>query len=159
MSYARLAEKKSAQAASRPKATTGSVGGGLRIGNRNDIHEREADRVADAVSSDRRMTSWSLSKVNFAKVQRQTPNQPAPAPNNYQEAAGKLAETFLQTDIGKKLIDPLAKAGEDFIGTLPGKIIAGSAAVGAVSAMAATHSALPRRFLRYHWTRSSPVLA
>jgi hypothetical protein len=96
-----------------------------------------------------RAPAWSISKVRLGNVLRQTPgDQPAPKPNNYDEAAKKLGEAFLKTGVGKKLTDaakqdPLVKGAEGFIDTLPGKIIAGTAAVGAVSALAATHTALP----------------
>ena len=148
MSYATLARKEAD-----PSAAKSSVSSALRIGNANDTYEQEADRVAEAVMSCRRPLSWSLSKVNVGKVQRQEApmapgDGPSPEPNNYKEAAGKLSEAFFNTDVGKKLIDaarqdPLVKGAEGFIDTLPGKIITGAAAVGAVSAMAATHTALP----------------
>jgi len=83
------------------------------------------------------------------QVQRQpTPTQPAPQPNNYKEGVEKIGEAFLQTDVGKKLMqavtdDPLVKAGESFIASLPGKIITGAAAVGAVAGLAAEHKGLP----------------
>jgi hypothetical protein len=123
----------------------------LRIGEPNDSFEREADRIAETVTSGRRVPEWSMSKVRLGNVQRQTPeDQPAAKPNNYDEAANKLGEAFLKTDVGKKLTnaakqDPLVKGAEDFVGTLPGKIIAGAAAASVVSTMAATHTALPVR--------------
>jgi hypothetical protein len=127
---------------------------GLRIGDAHDSFEQEADRVADRVSSGGNIGGWSISKVDMVRAQRDpTPNpspspSPAPKPNNYDEAAKKIAEAFLKTDVGKKLLDavkadPLVKAGEGFLDTLPGKIIAGAAAAGVVSALAATHTALP----------------
>jgi hypothetical protein len=128
---------------------------GLRIGAQNDAFERDADRVANAVTSGSRIPNWSFGKVQTGLVQRQPApepptNQPTPAPqpNNYKEGAEKLGEAFLATDLGKELKkaasdDPLVKGAADFIGTLPGKIIAGAAAAGAVSALAATHTPLP----------------
>jgi len=119
---------------------------GLRVGALNDAFEREADRVANAVKSGGRIPNWSFGKVQTGLVQRQP--APAPQPNNYKEGAEKLGEAFLATDLGKGLKkaasdDPLVKGAVDFIGTLPGKIIAGAAAAGAVSALAATHTPLP----------------
>jgi hypothetical protein len=119
---------------------------GLRVGALNDAFEREADRVANAVKSGGRIPNWSFGKVQTGLVQRQP--APAPQPNNYKEGAEKLGEAFLATDLGKELKkaasdDPLVKGAADFIGTLPGKIVAGAAAAGAVSALAATHKALP----------------
>jgi hypothetical protein len=64
MSYATLVRKELDQAGSRPKAATSSVGGGLRIGDPNDIHEREADRVADAImTGGTPKRSWSFSSM------------------------------------------------------------------------------------------------
>lgn len=120
-----------------------------RVSEPHAAHEQEADRAADLVMSGRHVPAWSISKVSVGNIQRQTSgDQPSPKPNNYDEAAKKLGEAFLQTDVGKKLTDaakqdPLVKGAEGFIDTLPGKIIAGAAAVGAVSALAATHTALP----------------
>jgi hypothetical protein len=127
----------------------------LRIGAQNDNFEREADRMANEVMQGGKLSNWSFGKVQSGHVQRQpvpepSTNQPAaaPQPNNYKEGAEKLGEAFLKTDLGKKIEqaatdDPLVKGASDFFGTLPGKIIAGAAAAGAVSALAATHKALP----------------
>lgn len=140
----------------------------LRIGAAGDALEREADRVADRVTNDGTMAEWSFAKAGAGRIQRQptpdpgsqnmasqdtanqsgTTNQQAPQPSNYKDAAGKLGEAFLQTDVGKKLKDaaskdPLVKGAEDFVGTLPGKIVVGAAATAAVSTLAATHKALP----------------
>lgn len=152
MSYAKLVGKEPKAPTVKFQPARGPVAGGLHISESNDACEHEADRVADAAMRGRRPASL-LSKVGVGTVQRQPgpagpAGQPAPPPNHYSEAAGKLAEAFLQTDVGKRLTDaakhdPLAKGFEEFIGTLPGKIITGAAAAGAVSAMAATHTALP----------------
>jgi hypothetical protein len=139
------------------------------MGAAGDAFEHEADRVADGVTNGGRMPEWSFAKTGAQRIQRQPAGDPtsqggasqgganqagsmdqqqAPQQNNYKEAAGKLAEAFLQTDVGKKLKDaatsqPLVKDAEAFVGTLPGKIIAGAAATAAVSTLAATHKALP----------------
>jgi hypothetical protein len=126
---------------------------GLKISKLGDTFEKEADRVASAVTSGERIPQWSIANVGVNQIQRQIADStdqqsPAPKPNNYKEGAEKLAEAFMQTDTGKKLTraateDPLVKAGEDFIASLPGKIITGAAAAGTVAALAATHKALP----------------
>jgi hypothetical protein len=134
----------------------------LRIGAEGDALEREADRVADHVAKGANMPEWSFARADAGRIQRQpspdpanqgasqegVADQQAPQPNNYKDAAGKLTEAFLQTDVGKKLKDtvtkdPLVKDAEDFVGTLPGKIVVGAAAAAAVSTLAATHKALP----------------
>lgn len=141
-------ETKSAEA---PKSRTAS----LRVNHPGDAFEREADRVADEVTSSKKTPGWSLGRVSLSHLQRQAtpdaqtnPSSPAPQSNNYKEGAEKLGEAFLQTDVGKKLRDaatqdPLVKGAEDFFATLPGKIIVGTAAAGTVTALAATHTALP----------------
>ena len=153
MDYAELLPKDVDPPAAKLRLAAMPVAGAVHVSAPGDAYEREADRVADAALTGRRPASISLSTIGIGRVQRQ-PNPaapgklPAPQPNNYSEAAAKLAEAFLKTDVGKKLTDaaksdPLAKGFQDFIGTLPGKIITGAAAAGAVSAMAATHTALP----------------
>jgi len=138
--------------------------GSLRVGPAHDSFEQEADRVADHVTSGGHIGSWSLSKVDLTSanpVQRDTNTandakandphaspSPGPKPDNYDEAAKKIGEALLKTEPVKKIIDaikndPLVKGAETFIDTLPGKVIAGAAAVSAVSALAATHKALP----------------
>jgi hypothetical protein len=148
---------------SSPKAAKQGAGkstlNSLRINEPNDAFEQEADRVADEVMAGAALPRWSLSQVRLGQVQRQSApdpqasqvaptNQPAPQPNNYKDLPPKLGEAFLQTDVGKKLQDairrdPLVKDLEAFLGTLSGKIVAGSAATAAVSALAATHQSLP----------------
>jgi len=130
----------------------------LRIGAPDDAYEREADRVADAVVSGRNLSrnGLSLSRIHVTQVQREdkplSEKKPGTEEEKYKEAAKKIGEAFLETEVGKQLKeeverDPLVKgakeAGESFIGTLPGKIITGAAAAGAVATLAATHKGLP----------------
>ncbi len=131
----------------------------LRVGATGDSFEREADRVADRVMSGAAMPEWSFARVDATRIQRDPTTdalnqggganqQQAPKPNNYNDAAKKLGEAFLKTDVGKKLEDalkndPLVKDAEAFVGTLPGKIVVGAAATAAVSTLAAAHQPLP----------------
>ena len=147
MSYAALEKKTDNAPALKASLASKRTPEGLRIGEAGDVFEREADRVADAVSSGVRLPAWSLAKVGSARVQRQEA-PPGSQPNNYKEGGQKLAEAFLKTSVGEQLKkaaldDPLVKGAEDFVATLPGKIIAGAAATGVVAALAATHNALP----------------
>lgn len=143
--------------ARKPAPDTASVrqsSSGLKLSKPGDTFEQEADRVATAVTSGSRVPAWSIAKVSLGSVQRDTPIDPtqqqqdAPKPNNYDEAAKKAAEAFMQTDPGQKLKeaakdDPLVRGATDFVSTLPGKIITGAVATGAVATLAATHKALP----------------
>ena len=70
----------------------------------------------------------------------------------FKEAGDKLKDAFLATPLGKelqekvkqdKLVKGATEAGKSFISTLPGKIITGAAAAGAVATLAALHKELP----------------
>jgi len=71
MSGAVFAGKKSPVTSLRNITADKSAGTRLRIGEPDDAYEREADRVAEAVLSDRRAPSWSISNVEMGSVQRQ----------------------------------------------------------------------------------------
>lgn len=142
-----------------PAKSTRSLAGRLLVNKPGDTYEAEADRVAEKVvaggkMSSGRNSSWSLSNIAMSLVQREPDGadaadpQTAPKPNNYDDAAKKLGEAFLKTDVGKQVTDaaskdPLVKGATDFLDTIPGKVVAGAAAVGAVSALAAEHKGLP----------------
>lgn len=123
----------------------------LSIGASNDPLELEADRVADQVVANK---ASPLSVSNFASGQLQREEAPKEKTNEekYQEGFGKLGEAFLETPLGKQLLekikqDALVKGaitlGKDIISTWPGKIYTGEAAIITVAALAATHKELP----------------
>jgi hypothetical protein len=125
-----------------------------RVSQPGDALEREADRAAADVVQGRSVPRTALSNARKGLVQRQDcaelvkDERPKTEADKYKEAGSKLADAFLETDLGKKLkqaaLDtPLVKGAIDFVATLPGKIVAGTAAAGAVSALAATHTDLP----------------
>lgn len=141
----------------------------LRIGTPGDAYEREADRAANAVVNGRGLSNsgLSLSRIPVTQVQREEGEKPKSEEDKYKEAAKKLGEAFLETEVGKKLKekaeqDPLVKgakeAGESFIGTLPGKIITGAAAAGAVATLAATHKELPAQIPEIPLDKITPGL-
>src|SRR3569833_57477 len=140
-----------------------------RIGAADDAYEREADRDATRVTSGRPAARSSLSRIPVAQVQRDGGETQTPKSDEekYKEAAQTLGEAFLATDVGKHLKeqaeqDPLVKgakeAGESFISTLRGKAITGAAAVAAVSALAATHKALPAQIPEIPLDKITPGL-
>ena len=119
----------------------------LTVSTPGDRYEQEADRAADAVVSGKSLAT-ALSPVSAAGIQRDEPPKAKTDAEKYQEGLGKLGEAFLQTPIGKDILervkqDKLVKGASDFVGTLPGIIIAGASATGAVSALAAAHQGLP----------------
>jgi|GEM_PF-2602742 len=135
------------------KTSVGSSG--LRVNRPGDAYEVEADRVADAVSSGGRISGWSLASSGLGQIQRQSAppgGSPSPQPVAQSTSPGdilaKLAEAFIATKAGKALLamiqrDPLVKDATDFVTTPAGIVVAGSAAIGTVSALAAAHQPLP----------------
>ena len=124
----------------------------LAVNQPGDRFEREADRVADAVVSGRGPAPFTLSAVPITRIQREDAPKEKTDADKLKEAGDKLKDAFLETPLGKDLVekvkqDKLVKgateAGKSFIGTLPGKIITGAAAAGAVATLAALHKELP----------------
>jgi hypothetical protein len=136
----------------------------LRVNQPGDAFEQEADRVANTVSSGGHIRGWSLASTGADQIQRDSntasalpaaqsirmigdPQDP-PAPNNYGDMLGKLAEAFLQSSAGKIIVkyltdQPIVQEAKDFVQTPQGVIVAGSTAVAAISGLAAAHKGLP----------------
>ena len=119
---------------------------GLRINQPGDRYEREAEQLAAAVLQGRGSLGLGFSGHPGGLLQRDETKETKKPPSEedkYKEAAKKVGEAFLKTDVGMKLKGQATEMGEAFIGTLPGKIITGAAAVGAISYIAVTNSELP----------------
>lgn len=117
----------------------------LAINQPGDRFEQEADRMADAVVSGRG-ADRSLNPAPAAAVQRDddAKNPPPPAkPNNYDEAAKKIADALQETSVGRELKAKAEELGKDFLSSVEGKVVAGSALGGALAAIIATNSELP----------------
>jgi len=123
----------------------------LRVNKPDDTYEREADRVADEVSHGGRVASWSLSALSPNGVQRQPdpqPGQQTPEILTTGDIIPKVAQAIMATKAGKDALqaikgDPVVKGATEFATTPAGIVIAGSAAVGVVSGLAAAHKPLP----------------
>ena len=137
---------------------------GLRVNQPGDAFEREADHVADTVSSGGHIPGWSLASTGADQIQRDSntasallaaqpirqigdPQDP-PQSNNYGDMLGKLAEAFLQTSAGKTILkyltdQPIVQDAKDFVQTPQGVVVAGSTAIAAISSIAAAHKGLP----------------
>ena len=128
------------------RVSPNKVSSKFRVSEPGDAFEQEADHAASVVSSGDRLGGWSLSRVNFGELQRQ-PSPTSPQPNNYGEAAGKLAEAFLKTDAGKKIADAVSgsvgKIGDDPAAAIATTAVVGADAVGAIAGLAHTHGSLP----------------
>jgi hypothetical protein len=140
----------------------------LRVNRPDDTYEREADRVAEVVSRGGRVASWSLSTLSQDGVQRQAapppPGSQTPVALSTGEMIAKVAEAILATKAGKDALqavkgDPLVKAATDFVTTPAGIVIAGSSAVGVVSALAASHTPLPLQIPKLPLDMIHPGLA
>ena len=137
---------------------------GLRVNQPGDAFEREADHVADTVSAGGRIPGWSLASTGADQIQRDSNSasalpaaqpirqigdpQDPPAPNNYSDMLGKIAEAFLQTSAGKTIVkyltdQPIVQDAKDFAQTPQGVVVVGSTAVAAISGLAAAHKGLP----------------
>jgi hypothetical protein len=111
----------------------------LMVGAPSDRLESEADRAADAVVNG---TPVRIGPASTRTVRRDPPAAP-PQAGGYGEGLQKLGEAFLKTQVGKQLVEAAERLGKDFIATLPGKIITGTAAAAAVGELAREHKALP----------------
>lgn len=112
-----------------------------RIGRPDDPLEHEADRVADQVLAGGRVGS-----PGTAPLALQRDDTPAPPPSEaskYQDAAMKVGEALLETDLGKALQARAKEVGAEFWNTTEGKVVTGSAVAGAVAALTASNSELP----------------
>ncbi len=115
----------------------------LTVNAPGDRFEREADAMAQFVTgASGRGIPPLLSPVRSGAIQREDKPAP-PKPNNYEDAAKKIAEALAETPVGKELKAKAAEMGKDFLSSVEGKVIAGSALGGALAAIIATNSDLP----------------
>lgn len=118
----------------------------LKIGQPGDKYEQEADRMASYVANETLFAprlSVSVRERSALPIQRQETKKGTTEEEKYKEAAKKTGEAFLETPIGKRITDKAKELGEDFVSTLPGKIVAGTVAAGAVGAIVAKNAELP----------------
>ena len=116
----------------------------MKINQPGDKYEQEADRVASYVVNETSLVPKLTSRERSAlPIQRQEIKKGTTEEEKYKEAAKKTGEAFLETPIGKRITDKAKELGEDFVSTLPGKIVAGTVAAGAVGAIVAKNAELP----------------
>ena len=113
----------------------------LTINTPGDRFEQEANRMADFVVRGAGQPH-SISNVSLGAIQRDE-KPAAPKPNNYEDAAKKIADALAETAVAKELKEKAAEMGKDFLGSVEGKVIAGTALGGALAAIIATNSELP----------------
>lgn len=120
---------------------------GLRIVPVQDESEAQADRIAESVEGMPRREAPVLgAQTRSLQRQEQGKSGESKQPSDdekYKEAAKKVGEAFLETEVGKNLKSEAERLGKAFLATLPGKIITGTAAAGAVSYLFAKNAELP----------------
>ncbi len=146
------------------------VQGKLQINRPGDIYEQEADRAAERVVRGERVLSMPLTAV--PSIQRDDADSPpsdrqeatTPPPESgrlpadagglptgkesstsdkLKEAAQKTVEALRKTAAGKDLEEKATQLGKDFVSTLEGKVIAGTALGGALAGIIAADAELP----------------
>ncbi|MCD4790091.1 MAG: DUF4157 domain-containing protein [Bacteroidales bacterium] len=116
----------------------------LKIGQPGDKYELEADQVASYVVNETSHVPKLISRERSAlSIQRQEKKKGTKDEEKYKEAAKKTGEAFLETPIGKRITDKAKELGDDFVSTLPGKIVAGTVAAGVVGTIVAKNAELP----------------
>jgi hypothetical protein len=132
-----------------------------------DAAEREAHRAADVVAHGGSVTSWSFSALPVGdpvSVQRDEAPKEKAEDEKYLESLKTTGEAVLATKEGKAvkeriLSDPVVKAMTDAASSTPGKIAAGTAVVGGVTALAATGKSLPVQPPEMRLDRITPGLS
>jgi len=146
--------------------------GGLRVSQPGDSFETEAEHVAETVSAGGRVSGWSIipggaGASSAGVVQRQAAPgaggaATAPGAQSTDPAAmlGKLGEAFMATPAGKRVLAIVADSAEaKALETPAGVIVAGSAAVGAVAALAKANKPLPLQIPKIPLDFAHPGLA
>ena len=114
----------------------------LCINEPGDEFEREADRLAEAVVGGRSAPAVSYSPKGLRRQEKPKVGK-SEDDEKYKESLKKLAEAFLQTELGKQIKNKAFEMGAAAVSTVPGAVVTGSLAVGAVAGMAATGAELP----------------
>lgn len=86
----------------------------------------------------------TFSSTPNAAIQRDGDGKADPIkPDNYDEAAKKIADALQETAIGKQLKAKAEELGKEFLASVEGKVVAGTALGGALAVIVATNSELP----------------
>jgi len=132
----------------RTRASGAPTGGKTRaVSTPQDPAEVQADKAADVVARGGSVSGWSFGSVPVAaEVHRQDKGSGGGEPEK--EAAKKTLEALAKTQVAKDLQDkvmqlPVVRKATEFVGTTPGKIVAGGALAVGVGGLAAGKQPLP----------------
>jgi hypothetical protein len=126
---------------------TPATGKARAVSKPHDPAEVQADKAADVVARGGSVSGWSFGSVPVAAdVHREDKGSGGDDPKK--EAAKKTLEALAETKVAKDLQEkvketPLVKQATDFVGTTPGKIVAGGALAAGVGGLAAAKQPLP----------------
>jgi len=127
---------------------TPATGKARAVSKPHDPAEVQADKAADVVARGGSVSGWSFGSVPVgADVHREEKGKPSDE-DKLKEAGKKTAEAALETKVGKDLQEkvketPLVKQATQFLGTTPGKIVAGGVVAAGVGGLAAAKQPLP----------------
>jgi len=132
----------------------------LTISKPGDKDEQESDRVASFITDKTSLApNLSIRERSTHPIQRQETKKPLTEEEKYKEAAKKILEAFLETPVGKRITDKAKELGEDFVSTLPGKVVTGVAAAGVLTAIVAKNIELPIQPLPIPLDKAAPGLS
>ena len=126
---------------------TRATGKARAVSKPHDPAEVQADKAADVVARGGSVSGWSFGSVPVAAdVHREDKGSGGDDPKK--EAAKKTLEALAETKVAKDVQEkaketPLVKKATEFVGTTPGKIVAGGAIAAGVGGLAAAKQPLP----------------
>jgi hypothetical protein len=93
----------------------------------------------------RRSATAGSSTRSAARLLQRQEQEKAPPTNEdkLKDAAKKVGEALLETDVGKELKKKAEELGKDFVSSLSGKVVTGAAAAGALAYIVAKNEELP----------------
>jgi len=126
---------------------TPATGKARAVSKPHDPAEVQADKAADVVARGGSVSGWSFGSVPVAAdVHREDKGSGGDDPKK--EAVKKTLEALAETKAAKDLLEkaketPLVKQATEFVGTTPGKIVAGGVVAAGVAGLAAAKQPLP----------------
>jgi len=113
----------------------------LAVNAPGDKYEREADRMADAVMAGKEENVERRTSNVERRIQRE--EKTPPPKDNYEEARKKALDALQETPIAKQLKAKAEEMGAEFLSSVEGKVVAGTALGGALAGIIASNSEFP----------------
>ena len=113
----------------------------LAINAPGDKYEQEADRMADSVMAGKEGNVERRTSNVERRIQRE--EKTPPPKDNYEEAKKKALDALKETPIAKQLKAKAEEMGAEFLSSVEGKVVAGTALGGALAGIIASNSEFP----------------